>query len=290
MRPTILILKDPFHSHIKYVIDLVARRWEERGYRVVTHFGHENLPAADIVVLHVAKTRVPSAYREALRRYPVVLNRNVPDLFKRRFSDNLLQKTDDYAGPVIVKTNANYGGKADATFRREGGDDDERPPAYLRSAVDSALFRTFGRRPWARLDTLHPKYYPILSSLRDVPRGVWKNPNLIVEKFIPEMENDLFFVRYYMFLGHRGWCGRFGAREPIVKFSRIATDDERLPVPEKLREVRNALGLDYGRFDYVQHGDRVSVLDANATVGAGAERDDLVPYVDYLADGLDNFL
>jgi hypothetical protein len=37
--------------------------------------------------------------------------------------------------------------------------------------------------------------------------------------------------------------------------------------PEELLEIRNRLGFDYGKFDYVMHKGKVHIIDANKTPG-----------------------
>jgi hypothetical protein len=68
---------------------------------------------------------------------------------------------------------------------------------------------------------------------------------------------------------------------------------ERIPVevPEAMRARRAELGFDFGKFDYVRHGERWVLLDANRTPSyprppsaAGAAQ------LDGLARGIDAFL
>ena len=113
----LLILKG-LHEGL-YVIDAIAERWADAGTQIIVHYGYENLPEADVVILHVELTRVPQQYAEQLRAYPVVLNRNVLDISKSSFSKILVSSHDTYNGPVIVKTDNNFGGKPEArTVRR----------------------------------------------------------------------------------------------------------------------------------------------------------------------------
>lgn len=122
-----------------------------------------------------------------------------------------------------------------------------------------------------------------------VPKTVWKNKNFIVEKFLPEIKDGLFYLRYWIFLGEKGWAGRFGAKEPVVKFSKMATKDEEVPVPEELKIVRKKLGFDYGRFDYVEHDGTPILFDVNKTLGGTHHLDAYSAQLDILASGINDF-
>ena len=151
------------------------------------------------------------------------------------------------------------------------------------------LFRS-RQENWRCRRTLDPLNYPILERKEDVPAGVWENENLMVERFVPEREGDLFYIRYWIFLGNQGWARRFGSRRPVAKFGTRVTDEETVSVPRELIELRDCMGLDYGRFDYVQHGNRVMVFDVNKTLGAGNNVDDFADELDELATGINVFL
>ena len=111
----ILILTSNVRKDGTYLIDAIAQRWKCSGYKVILHQGTKNIPDADIVILHVDRTYVQDDYVQFLSRFPVVLNRNVTDISKTMISNNILRKDENYLGPVIVKTNANYGGLPEAS-------------------------------------------------------------------------------------------------------------------------------------------------------------------------------
>jgi hypothetical protein len=275
---TILILKEIRKPTWIYLIDALALRWKKLGYKVLTHYGTKNLPDADIVILHVDATVVPDKYAECLSKYPVVLNRNVMDISKTMISRNILRQDDNYSGPIIVKTNANFGGVPEATFNRISSNKWQWP-GWLSTMM----------RNWEKVDVLNPDKYPIFENKESVPGGVWKNKNLIVERFLPERANGLFFVRYWIFFGEQGWAGRFGAKKPIVKFGSMATKDESVPVPDELRTLRKSLGFDYGRFDYVVHNGETVLHDVNKTLGGAHHLEDYSTQLDIMASGISGF-
>jgi len=249
----------------KYIVHHLALRWNDMGYKVIIHYGTENLPEADIVLLHVDKTVVPDIYTDAVLTYPVVLNRHVTDISRCNYSRIRLNQDDDYDGEVIVKTNRNAGGK----------------PEYRDQPKSSRV-----EKSWENSDYLNPLKYPIFKNIKEVPQKVWTNRNLIVDKFLPEKEGDLFFIRYWTFLGNINLSGRFGSHNPIVKFGNMETSDEPFPVPEELIQLRKKLRMDYGRFDYVVHAGESFVLDINKTQGAGKSIDSFKSDLDLLATGI----
>ncbi len=269
---TILILKGPGEGVM--LVDALALRWTQAGHRVITHHGPKGLPDADIVVLHVDATRIPLAYLRRLRAYPAVVNGGAVDISKPQYSKQVVRADDDYQGPVIVKTKLNFGGI----------------PEQQRRGRVRRLLHGVRRRGWKHLDSLDPLDYPIFDRKRDVPAGAWSNPNLMVERFVPEKEGELFFVRYWIFFGDQGWACRFGSQTPIAKFHTRVTAEEPVPVPGELVELRRRLGVDYGRIDYVQHHGKVVVFDVNKTLGGGGDQSEYAHGLDAMASGIDHFL
>lgn len=269
---TLLLLKNRSSARRCYLIDAISARWASWGHRVITHYGAVDLPLADLTVLHVDRTLVPDRYANALGPEALVLNRGAVDISKRRYSRILVTREDGYTGPVIVKTDRNFGGAPEAS--RFG---------YLAAKLTN-------RWNLARTATLNPNRYPIFNSKSQVPRGVWDNNNLIVEKFMPEREKGLFFVRYWIFLGDQGWAGRIGCKTPIAKFSRMVTDDEPVEIPDELLRLRSAMGLDYGRIDFTVHNGRAVVFDINKTVGGARHVAAYANQLEQLAKGVYHYL
>ena len=115
---SILILRDRPSAPMLYAIDHYALRWKDAGYRVIDHIGLSNIPLADVVIVHMDLTVIPKEYVDLINEFPKVINGEILDISRRRFSQLLLSKTDSYKGPVIVKTNANYGGLPEAILKR----------------------------------------------------------------------------------------------------------------------------------------------------------------------------
>jgi len=251
-----------------FLLGSFAGHWLDAGHDVSLAEGLGNWPDGDVAVMHVDLSVVPAAYSEAARRYAVVVNGAATDVRKKRVSRHVVTQDDDWTGPVIIKTDLNYSGipemHAAQMFRRDG------KPADL--------------PPGPVVSTTRP--YPILRSLGEVPREVWANPGLVVERFLPEQDAHGYWVRAWVFFGDRERCTRYRGTHPIVKTATII-GREPAPVPEELRAERERLGFDYGKFDFVVHDGRATLFDANRTPSAPPSSPEIDASNAHLAGGLE---
>ncbi len=224
--------------------------WRQQGFKIDVYQGINQDFEADVVFSHIDLTVVPDDYSEFLDRFPVVINRRASDISKRLISRNLLSRDDAYDGPVIVKTDENYGGVPELLHKQHTG-----------KIQNIATYQ----RPWRRTEFLDTYNYPVFDTIREVPHGVWKNKNLIVEKFLPEIDADgNFRLRYWLFLGNKGLGTCHISPNPIVK----DTDSNSINiegVPVALRSLRDEFGIDYGRMDYAMVDGKPVVYDINTT-------------------------
>ena len=254
-----------------FLLGSLAGHWLDAGHDVSLAEGLGNWPDGDVAVMHVDLSVVPAAYSEAARRYAIVVNGTATDVRKKRVSRHLVTQNDDWTGPVIIKTDLNYSGipemHAAQMFRRDG------KPADL--------------PPGPVVSTTRP--YPILRSLGEVPREVWANPGLVVERFLPEQDAHGYWVRAWVFFGDRERCTRYRGTHPIVKTATIV-GREPAPVPEELRAERERLGFDYGKFDFVVHDGRATLFDANRTPSAPPSSPEIDASNAHLAGGLESLM
>ena len=247
--------KDDFESRY-YFLALLAECWKEAGIEIVMLHGTEHFVPADALILHVDMTVIPETYLDFARRYPVVINGRVTDISKRKVSTHIVGPEDPHAGPVIVKTNLNAGGIPERLLERKR----ERYNPWRR--LTGKILR---KLPWALSGALHPYAYPIFPDSRSVPRLAWRNPRLVVEKFLPEREGEFYCVRHWLFFGNQEFNYRAFSPEPIVKAGNTVHREWGIPVPEDLRALRTKLGFDYGKFDYVIVDGETLLFDANRT-------------------------
>jgi len=255
----------------RFLLGTLARHWIDAGHVVNVAAGLENWPDADIAMMHIDLSVVPDAYTQACKRYPLVVNAAATDIRKTRVSRDLVRPDDGWTGPVIIKTDLNYGGipeyLAAEQFRREG--------------------KTSDLAPGPVVSTDRP--YPILGSPREVPDAIWNNPGVVVERFQPEQDAQGFALRVWVFFGERERCTRYCGPEPIMKGPNII-GREPVPVPEMLRAERERLGFDYGKFDFVVRDDRTILFDANRTPGAPPASPEIDASNADLAGGIDAML
>ena len=245
--------REPDPGVVPHRIWFLREIWEARGFEVVVQKGIDDAPEADVVVPHLDLTVVPPEYVRFLEQYPVVLNRRVTDVSKRRISRYLVRPGEGYDGPVIVKTDRNYGGLPERNMERG-----------RRARCWSGKLRTL-----AKARAMSPEQYPVFESIRDVPRDVFKNDALVVERFLPEREGEQFCLRTWVFLGDRGLSMRRRSPVPVIK-PRWSTPPEEVEVPEAIRVARDHLGLDYGKMDFVVRDGEAILLDVTRTPGLRA--------------------
>lgn len=239
---------DNFRSRA-FLLGQLAGHWFDRGHDISVVAGLGDWPDADAAVMHLDLSVVPHAYREAAARYPRVINGAAVDIRKRHVSRWLVSRDDDWSGPVIIKTDLNFGGipekNAAEQARRQA-----RPAEMPEGPIVSTT------RP-----------YPILPSSREVPDEVWNDPGLVVERFLPEQDERGYWMRAWVFCGDRERCTRYRSRNPIVKSDEVVAR-EPVPVPDALRVERERLGFDFGKFDFAMHDGNAILFDANRTPGA----------------------
>lgn len=183
-----------------------------------------------------------------------MINHKATDISKSLISQNLLMQGDSYDGPVIVKTVTNYGGAPEAK--------------YLRNLI-STQKESSTKDTWRNISRLNSHDYPRFNSIDNVPRGVWKNNNLIVDKFLPEIDaSGNYCLREWFFLGDKEFGTYTTHNDPIIKYfgknSKIISE-----VPDELRIMRDRLGVDFGRIDYAIVNGKTVIYDVNTTPTIG---------------------
>jgi len=236
-----------------YQIWGIADIWRSWGIEVVVQRGIGRFVEADLIVNHVDLTAVPVPYVRYMEHYPVAINGRCTDISKRLVSRHLVGAGDGWAGPVIVKTDRNYGGELERLVLQ----------GRVARAWDDLRMR-LSRHPWRIRRCLSPHRYAVLGSVSAVPQDVWHNPHLVVERFLPEREGNLYALRTVTLFGDRWLSRRTTSASPVVKSGNAIRLEEVEPHPDVFAAARR-LGLDRGKIDYVLHSGRAVVLDANRT-------------------------
>lgn len=256
-----------FHEHEQkrslpsFAIWHLAEIWQKAGIKVIALFGVRKHIPADLAILHVDLTVVPQEYAELAHRYPLALNASLRNIKKSAISKNRVSPGDGYEGRVIVKSDLNYAGHPERKL--------------LGTPWSRLAFRVGCRLPFYRTSILgpgphfsSPTDYIIHESSRFVPADWFHRDDLLVERFIPEMQDGLYCVRLYHFLGDRGVCLLRKSGLPIINTSTV-TKRERVEVHPEIVKLAKSMKFDYGKFDYVIHEGEPVLLDANKTPGAG---------------------
>ena len=270
--------RDHRAADVGYVLWPLADVWRESGHTVIIRYGVEDLPSSDVTFLHIDLTTVPGGYLAATAGRPHVINGRAADIAKTAISTMLVTGPGDGGGPVIVKTVKNHGGKPERHLE---------PRGLARSVRDS-----LARRGWLPLgyrDWLDPYAYPIFASPAEVPARVYRNPALVVERFVPAREGELYAIRSYSFLGDQSIAERTLSPHPIVK-RRDAVAWEQIDTPAEIIALRHQLGFDFGKFDYIVHEGRPVLLDVNRTPAFGHSPERLRRQGELLASGLRGLL
>jgi len=234
-----------------YLVSCLREIWREFGWSVSV--GARFDPDSDVCLLHHDVTTLN------LRDVPQtpdacpVLNGRVLDISKRRFSGIRLSPSDNWGGPVIVKSNLNH----------FGGPEFARLPAVRKAILRNRERLASLNWRWARM--LPDRTYPVLESMEEVPQWVWSREDLLVERFLPEREGDLYCLRGWLFFGSAHYGYRLFATDPLVKTGTMVRYEYLHDVPPELEEARARWNFDFGKFDYVMHDGKPILLDMNKT-------------------------
>ena len=240
-----------------YMIWALAEEWRMMGYQTEVIKGISRRCDVDVLIPHIDLTVMPADYQRFLSGFQMVLNNRARDISKRLFSKNLVGPESEYEGPVIVKTDANAGGRPELTHSFLGS----------RSRLTGMVLRRANEllpRRWKR--SLRAEKYPVYKNVRSVPQDIFRNKRMIVERFTPEKEGDLYVLRYYMFMGNCHTNVKMVSNQPVFKGHGVVSRAH-VPVHPDIVKLKQKMGFDYGKFDYVISQGQVILLDTNITPG-----------------------
>ena len=281
-RITILTLPQHYNGS---VCSWLTECWTEMGYRVEVISDLKQKIKTDLLIIHLDLTEIPvELITEASQYCHLNVNGLATSIDKTLFSKHILQANSEYENKVIVKTKENYGGIPELINKiKEINYSDLNEHfekiqlAFHNQTEESDLL-------WRTTSILDPSNYPIFESFREVPSCIWENPKLMVEKFLPEINEDGNHVlRHWYFFGDREFNRKLTAKHHCPKWASM-TEHERIlsrnewwdikvteqtRVPKEVISVRENLNLDFGRIDWVFNDGEPVVFDANKTPGIG---------------------
>ncbi|MBD3677720.1 MAG: hypothetical protein HUJ27_04875 [Rhodobacteraceae bacterium] len=94
---------------VMYVLSCLRDLWKDMGLTVSVGDSFEK--QADLCILHQNQTRLDKSQLPSAPAGTRVLNGEVLDISKRRYSSLMLGRDDPWGGAVIVKSNLNYFGE-----------------------------------------------------------------------------------------------------------------------------------------------------------------------------------
>lgn len=283
LRIAILMHENDDEDRVKdYLIYILTQIWKEDGHEIIFLFGINKYIPADIILVHVDLSVVPDSYLEFADRYPVNINGSIKDIRKKSYSNHLLHKIDSWDGQVIVKSNNNSAGIPERRGRGFTG------------RVQKKIYSLFQNSniPFLPSPILSAQDYKIYNHLKDVPSYYFYHPGIVVQKFLPEKDGDLFCTRILILLGDRAKCTLIKSKKPIVKSETAEIMEKDVEPHPDILALRKELGFNYGKFDYVINDGKAILLDANKTVGSPGEltgNRDLKKPLRYYAEGLYSF-
>jgi hypothetical protein len=158
---------------------------------------------------------------------------------------------------VLVKTDLNHRGLPERDLALALGG--------LQARLREVACRWLPKAWTGRLPT-EEDGYPMFERRSQVPRWVWRRPELVVERFFVEKHGELYALNQWHFLGSGSIGITVLAPHPIVKFrQQVARFPFHDDIPPEIRRRREELGFDYAKFDYLVTEQGPKLLDANRT-------------------------
>ncbi len=255
--PNLLVVCHPNDRFMtgSYVLHamLLAMKGTGVGLKVQRHW--DERPPADLVIPHIDLTVWPKSLTDFLAHYPNVANRRLTDISKRHISGHLVRQGDSWQGPVIVKTDMNYGGIVDRRHTRNQAKVASGAPGPMTPAAVTPETRPYRRGK-----------YSLFASIGAVPKIVWDDPGLIVERYHAERKGDLYGLRQLFLVGETYAVRQAWGPYPVVKgdstVERHWLED---PPPPEVLDVVRAHGVEFGKIDYTVVNGQPFVFDIART-------------------------
>lgn len=236
-------------------------RLEQSGMRVRVLEKLDPAPSAAVACIQVDLTHLPANYLWAHQLYPMCINGRAVSISRDLYSEARVQRGDDTAGPVIVKTLLNYRGLPEFRLMTR--------PKYR---TLRRLQRRIGRRdPNRELRQRLCPEYTIHERVDLVPDRVWDNPQLIVERFVPGSTKPPISKYRHEFFLDITMTSRLTFDEAISGPTSVFDVEFVGDPPSKVTDLRHKLDIDFGSIDYFVIAGEVTIIDANKTTSFNPE-------------------
>lgn len=237
------------HYKLKHMLEGLDRAG--LGWRLIDD--PDEAQGGEAAFLHVDLTEVPATFLEAARRYERCVNGEAATIRRTLYSRARLQPGDAHDGPVIVKTVLNSRGAPELRY------ENRRSIAARAGYIARKLLIPGYKQRICPHYTIHP-------SLDDVPRSVWDNPRLMVERFLPASTTLPIVKQRFDFFFEVELNTRVAYDSLLCDPETMVDQDVDPDVPEAIRDLRRDLKLDYGAIDYFMVDGEAFPIDANKTV------------------------
>lgn len=230
---------------------LTGLRRANLKYRLLEHWPNDGVAGAAFV--HVDLTTLPPEFQVIASKYARSINGKAISIDRRLYSRQALRPCDELSGPVIVKTVLNNRGYPELRYESR---------ASRRSRITHLIKKL--TVPSYKINRCPP--YLVFESVAEVPRTIWEDDGLIVERFLPGTlklpvtKNRLdFFLDVEM--NSRSTYRSLLCRPDSVERTEVVAE-----VPAEVRQVQRDLHLDYGAVEYFTDEDKVYIVDVNKTI------------------------
>jgi hypothetical protein len=240
-----------------YAIKTLLPHLTEAGiaYRILDR--PEKSGAARKALLHLDLTELPDSYRDLAAQYDGAINGGALSIHRFLYSTLRLSEGDAHGGAVVVKTVLNARGLPEVRLRRS-----RNRWTRMRYLLGKLLVPGFRERA--------APHYRVYRSVGEVPKKVWRDARLMVEKYaFDSLEMPIVKHRYLFMLGAQLNIKQV-YNDPLCSSAKIISSEAVGPPPQEVMAVRRQLKLDYGAIDYFIVEGRGVVVDANKTMGSSA--------------------
>lgn len=203
--------------------------------------------------LHVDLSNDPPEFSALTQHYDRVINGHASSIDRRLYSAARVLRDQACDGPVIVKSIYNHRGSSEL---RHAEKHDFYP--RLRRSVLKIVYPGYRKK-------LCPPYR-VFKHIDEVPRSVWSNPALIVEKFLADPAAPSITKWRWDFCLDEGITTEAVFSDPLCQPESMLSVGTQPAPPAEIAALRSKMRLDYGSIDFFMTPAGAVPIDVNKTV------------------------